>query len=165
METIQLKCKDDGKIPNSELPLLVYKSVFSVEKADSDFITKHFQARNWSNSWQNGVYGYHHYHSNTHEVLGIYSGFGTIQFGGENGEKISVEEGDVVIIPAGVGHKKIEASDDFRVVGAYPGGMDFDIMKGEAGERPQVDENIKKVPFPDNDPVYGKTGGLFSLWI
>lgn len=42
METIQLKFKDDGKIPNSSLPLLVYKNVFSEEKADADFIKKTF---------------------------------------------------------------------------------------------------------------------------
>lgn len=164
METIQLKFKDDGKIPNSSLPLLIYKNVFSEEKADADFIKKHFEDRNWSNSWTNGVYDYHHYHSNTHEVLGVYSGFATIQFGGENGDKISIEEGDAVAIPAGVGHKLIEASDDFGVVGAYPDGMDYDILIGEDGERPRADENIKKVPIPESDPVYGKVEGLLSLW-
>jgi len=164
METIQLKFKDDGKIPNSSLPLLIYKNVFSEEKADADFIKKHFEDRKWSNSWKNGVYDYHHYHSNTHEVIGVYSGFATIQFGGENGDKISIEEGDAVAIPAGVGHKLIEASDDFGVVGAYPGGMDYDILKGEDGERPKADENIKNVPIPESDPVYGKVEGLLSLW-
>jgi len=164
METIQLKFKDDGKIPNSSLPLLIYKNVFSEEKADADFIKKHFEDRNWSNSWKNGVYDYHHYHSSTHEVIGVYSGFATIQFGGENGDKISIEEGDAVAIPAGVGHKLIEASDDFGVVGAYPGGMDYDIMKGEDGERPKADDNIKNVPIPESDPVYGKVEGLLSLW-
>lgn len=164
METIQLKFKDDGKIPNSSLPLLIYKNVFSEEKADADFIKKHFEDRNWSNSWKNGVFDYHHYHSNTHEVLGVYSGFATIQFGGKNGDKISIEEGDAVAIPAGVGHKLIEASDNFGVVGAYPGGMDYDIMKGEDSERPKADENIKNVPIPESDPVYGKVEGLLSLW-
>ena len=164
METIQLKFKDGGKIPNSSLPLLIYKNVFSEEKADADFIKKHFEDRNWSNSWKNGVYDYHHYHSNTHEVMGVYRGFATIQFGGENGDKISIEEGDAVAIPAGVGHKLIESSDDFGVVGAYPDGMDYDILKGEDGERPKADENIKNVPIPDSDPVYGKVEGLLSLW-
>ena len=164
METIQLKFKDDGKIPNSSLPLLIYKNVFSEEKADADFIKQHFEDRNWSNAWKNGVYDYHHYHSNTHEVMGVYSGFATIQFGGENGDKVSIEEGDAVAIPAGVGHKLIESSDDFGVVGAYPDGMDYDILKGEDGERPKADENIKNVPIPDSDPVYGKVEGLLSLW-
>lgn len=164
METIQLKFKDDEKIPNSSLPLLIYKNVFSEEKADADFIKKHFEDRNWSNSWKNGVYDYHHYHSITHEVMGVYSGYACVQFGGENGDKINIEEGDAVAIPAGVGHKLIESSDDFGVVGAYPDGMDYDILKGEDDERPKADENIKNVPIPDSDPVYGKVEGLLSLW-
>ncbi len=159
-----MRFKDDGKIPNSKFPLLIYKNVYSEEKADPDYIQSHFESHNWRNSWTGGVYDYHHYHSNTHEVLGVYKGFATLQFGGENGEQVSVEEGDVVVIPAGTGHKQMSASDDFGVVGAYPDGMDFDIMKGEKGERPKADENIAKVPLPDNDPVYGKMEGLLALW-
>ena len=164
MDPIQLKFKDDGKIPNSKLPLLVYKNVFSEEKADPDFIRQHFESHNWKNAWQNGVYDYLHYHSNTHEVLGVYKGYATLRFGGDGGEDVSIEEGDAVAIPAGVGHQCIDASADFGVVGAYPDGMDFDIMKGESGERPKADDNIAKVPLPDADPVYGQMEGITSLW-
>lgn len=163
-ETIQLKFKDDGTIPNSKLPLLIYKNVFSEEKANADFITKHFEDRDWSNSWKNGVYDYHHYHSNTHEVLGVFSGYATILFGGEEGSAFSIEEGDAVAIPAGVGHKLIQASDDFGVIGAYPNGMSYDLKKGNSEERPEADQNIEKVPLPETDPVYGKMEGLVSLW-
>jgi uncharacterized protein YjlB len=164
MEPIQLKFKDDGKIPNSKFPLLIYKNVYSEEKADPEYIKAHFESHNWSNSWKNGVYDYHHYHSNTHEVMGVFSGYATIMFGGDQGEQVSIEEGDAIVIPAGMGHKKISASDDFGVIGAYPGGMDYDIKKGEKDERPEADDNIKNVPLPDNDPVYGKMEGLISLW-
>lgn len=164
MEPIQLLFRDDGKIPNSKLPLLIYKNVFSEEKADADFIKAHFADRNWRNAWDNGIYDYHHYHSNTHEALGICGGFATLQLGGEQGEKVSVEAGDVIVIPAGVGHKRISASDDFGVVGAYPDGKDYDIKKGDAGDRPEADENIAKVPLPENDPVYGKMEGLLAIW-
>lgn len=164
MEPIQLKFKDDGTIPNSKYPLLIYKNIFSEEKADADYITKYFEDHNWKNSWKNGVYDYHHYHSTTHEALGVYRGFATIQFGGEQGEQVSVEEGDVIVIPAGVSHKKISASDNFGVVGAYPEGSDYDIKKGGNSDRPQADENIKKVAVPDKDPVYGKMEGLAALW-
>jgi uncharacterized protein YjlB len=164
MEPIQLKFKDDGKIPNSKFPLLIYKNVYSEEKADPEYIKSHFESHNWSNSWNNGVYDYHHYHSTSHEVMGVFSGYATLQFGGEKGEQVSVEEGDVIVIPAGIGHKRISASDDFGVIGAYPNGMDYDIKKGEEDERPEADDNIKKVPLPDNDPVYGKIEGLISLW-
>lgn len=164
MEPIQLKFKSDGKIPNSRFPLLIYKNVFSEEKADPDFMIAHFADRNWSNAWKNGVFDYHHYHSITHEVLGVYEGYATLQFGGESGEKVSVEVGDVIVIPAGVGHKKITSSADFAVVGAYPGGSDYDILKGEDDDRPKADRNIAKVPIPDNDPVYGKMEGLLAIW-
>jgi NADPH:quinone reductase-like Zn-dependent oxidoreductase len=49
-------------------------------------------------------------------------------------------------------------------VGAYPHGRDYDINKGEPGERPGTDENIRKVPLPLNDPLLGHTGGLPGLW-
>src|SRR3712207_7593545 len=54
------------------------------------------------------------FRSNAHEVLGVVSGSATIRFGGESGETFGVSAGDVVIIPAGVGHACINASDDFR---------------------------------------------------
>ncbi len=164
MEPIQLKFRDNGKIPNSKLALLIYKNVFSEEKADADAIRQHFEQFNWKNSWQNGVYDYHHYHSTSHEVLGVVSGEATILFGGENGEEVRLEKGDAVAIPAGVGHKKISASEDFSVIGAYPNGSDYDILTGEEGERPMADENIDKVPLPENDPVYGQLQGLTALW-
>lgn len=164
METQQIKFRDDGKIPNSPLPVLVYRNVFSEEKGEAAFIANHFADRDWENSWEGDVYDFHHYHSNTHEVLGVFRGHAKILFGGENGEIVEVERGDAVAIPAGVGHKKIESSEDFAVVGAYPNGSDFNLLKGEEGERPEADEQIKKVPMPDNDPVYGKMEGLVSLW-
>ena len=164
MDPIQLRFNDDGAIPNSKFPLLIYKNVFTFEVADADHIEAHFAERNWSNSWRGGIFDYHHYHSISHEVLGVYSGYATVKFGGEQGEEIDIEEGDVVVIPAGVGHKKISSSEDFAVVGAYPNGSDFDILTGKEGERPQADDNIQKVSIPDNDPVYGKMEGLLSLW-
>ncbi len=164
MEPIQLKFRDDGSIPNSNLALLIYKNVFSEEKANAEVITQHFAQHNWTNAWRNGVYDYHHYHSTSHEVLGVVSGNATILFGGEQGEEIKIEKGDAVAIPAGVGHRMIKASADFSVVGAYPDGMDYDVLKGEQGERPKADENIKNIPLPENDPVYGKLEGLTALW-
>jgi len=154
--------KDDGKIPNNTLPLLVYRKALPGLTASK--LQKHFAENNWTNSWDNGVYPFHHYHSTSHEVLGIYSGSAQLHLGGEKGAKVNVSAGDVIVIPAGVGHKNLGSSDDFGVVGAYPDGRDWDLLKGEPGERPKADKNIAALPIPDLDPVSGKNEGLKKIW-
>ena len=72
--------------------------------------------------------------------------------------------GDVIIIPAGVAHKNLGSSGDFRCVGAYPPGQDWDMNYGKAGERPAADENIANVPLPVADPVFGFEGPLMKNW-
>ncbi|WP_226658726.1 cupin domain-containing protein [Guptibacillus hwajinpoensis] len=151
---------DDGKIPNNVFyPLTLYRGVLKNQDA-MDL----FKKNNWTNAWENGVFPYHHYHSNTHEVLGIAKGEASITFGGEKGETIHVKEGDVVVIPAGVGHKREQASSEFLVVGAYPNGRQHDLKTGKRDERPTVLENIQHVPIPETDPVYGVDGPLIQSW-
>jgi len=58
----------------------------------------------------------------------------------------------------------LQASPDFRIVGAYPRGQRWDMCYGEAGERPRVDHNISAVPDPQIDPVQGSGGALPRLW-
>jgi uncharacterized protein YjlB len=157
--------KDDGTIPNSKYPLLIYHGAFSeTGSPGASWLEKRFSANNWTNSWRNGVFPYHHYHSISHEVLGVYSGSALLHLGGEKGQKIRVQTGDVLVIPAGVGHKRLEASADFGVVGAYPDGRDYDVLRGEAGDRPKADENIAVVPLPKTDPLLGREGGLLHHW-
>lgn len=157
--------KDDGKIPNNKLPLILYKDALprNIRNPDQWFL-KTFAANNWTNSWTNGIYPFHHYHSTSHEVLGIYSGEALVHLGGEQGEKIKVVTGDVIIIPAGVGHKRIDSS-NLGVVGAYPDGRDWDLMRGNLGERPQADKNIQALPIPKQDPIFGDNNGLVKIWL
>jgi uncharacterized protein YjlB len=77
---------------------------------------------------------------------------------------VDVHSGDVIVIPAGVAHQKIEASGDFAVVGAYPDGREWDLLRGEPSERPQADKNIAALPIPDDDPIYGPEGPLLQIW-
>lgn len=157
--------KDDGIIPNSKYPLLVYQNAFSERgNAGASFLEKKFKANNWYNSWRYGVYPFHHYHSITHEVLGVFQGNALIHMGGPKGEKINVKAGDILVIPAGVGHKCISHSDDFMVVGSYPNGMEWDLIKEEKDKHHQSLINISKVPFPSSDPINGKTNGLLTAW-
>jgi uncharacterized protein YjlB len=156
--------KDDGVIPNNKYPLLVYHNAFSSkDEKGAKWLEQKFLSNNWSNSWRNGIFSFQHYHSIAHEVLGIYSGEALVLLGGEQGSKVTVKAGDIIIIPAGVGHKNL-GSHNLGVVGAYPNGMPVDIMRGEPGERPRVDQNIAAVPFPGQDPFLGKDDGLRNIW-
>ena len=161
----QLNFKDDGIFPNSVLPLLFYRQALAPNKEDRPSIfEERFAENDWTNSWRDGVYTFPHYHSTSHEVLGVYSGVASLRLGGQHGQKVEVQAGDVIVIPAGVAHQNLSASDDFGVVGAYPGGRDWDLLRGLPGERPKADHNIASLPVPDSDPIYGANGPLRSIW-
>ncbi|MDQ6755962.1 MAG: cupin [Bacteroidota bacterium] len=157
--------KDDGTFPNSKLFVLIYKAAIVLPHQHAAKIVEDiFKKNNWTNSWRNGIYDYHHYHSITHEVLGVCEGNTKIELGGAKGITQLIEKGDVIIIPAGVAHKNLTPESNFKCVGAYPNGSSYDIKKGETEDRPEADKNIKKVHLPENDPVYGKQGPLMRLW-
>ena len=161
----QLSFKDDGVFPNSVLPLLCYRQAIATEARDpASIFEERFAENDWTNSWRNAVYFFPHYHSTSHEVLGVYSGDATLRLGGEHGKNVEVKVGDVIVIPAGVAHQSISASNDFGVVGAYPDGRDWDLLRGLPGERPKADYNIATLPIPDKDPVYGALGQLRRIW-
>jgi uncharacterized protein YjlB len=156
--------KDDGSIPNSKYPLLLYRNAFPEHGSKgAEWLEEKFADNQWTNSWRWGVYAFHHYHSNTHEGLGVFSGSALLHLGGEKGEKVKVQAGDIIVIPAGIGHKSLTHSNDFTVVGAYPNGLKPDMNKGEKGERPQTDKNIADIPLPATDPLLGKSG-LTTIW-
>ncbi len=87
-----------------------------------------------------------------------------MRFGGPHGEVVAVDAGDVVVIPAGVGHKLERGSGDLLVVGAYPEGRAYDLKRGDPGERAQVLANIAAVPLPTTDPLTGAEGPLVEAW-
>jgi uncharacterized protein YjlB len=78
---------------------------------------------------------------------------------------LTVKAGDVALLPAGCGHQNLGATSDLLVVGAYPPGSDWDLCRGEAGERPRVIENIANVPLPATDPVGGLEGPVIEHWL
>ena len=157
--------KDDGVFPNSKLKLLVYRNAVILPKEDpAATFEQLFAANKWRGSWRDGIYPYHHYHSTAHEVLGVYRGSAKVQLGGELGTVQEIQAGDVIILPAGVAHKRLSSSAEFGVVGAYPEGQDWDMNYGRPGERPATDKNIECVPLPKSDPVYGADGPLLKMW-
>ena len=160
----QISLPDDGVFPNSHYPALLYKNVLDVPLLfPAAFVKKIFANHGWSNSWDAGIFEYHHYHSTTHEALGIYKGHTKVQLGGPAGKVIFIEKGDVLIIPAGVAHKNLGAENAVGTIGAYPNGRDYDMNYGKPGERPGTDQNIKKVPVPSGDPL-GLKNGLTQIW-
>ena len=165
MEIITRLLPETDEIPNNSLQVLLYRSAVSPPDAESaSTFERLFGDNGWGGSWRNGVYGFHHYHSTAHEVLGVYRGSATLQLGGEPGFTTTVTPGDVVLIPAGVGHKNVESTSNLGVVGAYPLGQHADLCRGRA-ERPAADGRIVHVPLPERDPVFGMIGGLMEHWI
>src|SRR6201996_3982170 len=128
---------DNGIFPNSKLPVLHYLQVLDLPFLfPGRYVRKLFKKNDWSNNWKAGIYTYHHYHSITHEVMGIIKGKARLLIGGDNGERIIVQKGDVLIIPAGVAHKNLGMMNDITCIGGYPGGAEFDMNYGREGERP-----------------------------
>ncbi len=154
---------DDGAIPNSTLPVLVYHGV--AEASDGAAACEELFARNgWRGAWRDGIFSFHHFHSTAHEVLGVVSGSARVMLGGPGGQPFEVAVGDVVVLPAGTGHCNRGDSGDLLVVGAYPDAMSWDIRRGDPAEHDEVVQNIRAVPLPGSDPVGGPKGQLVELW-
>lgn len=152
----------DKLLPNNpELPAVLYKGALQEQPDKAEQV---FNGNGWKNSWVNGVFSYHHYHSNAHEVLGVMSGSASLQLGGDAGRTVNVSAGDVLVLPAGTAHKRLSATEDFRVAGAYPGGADYNTRRATPEDFAAALPEIRGVPQPDSDPVYGKEGPLLRLW-
>jgi uncharacterized protein YjlB len=109
------------------------------------------------------VYDFVHYHSQIHEVMGIARGSAKIECGGVKGRVLTVNPGDVLVLPAGTGHRLIEAARNFQVVGAYPEVGTYDECT-DMRERPEAAKRIAKARKPAHDPIYGRKGPLIQLW-
>lgn len=152
-------------VPNNPtLPVLIYRGAVATGdcEATAKAFEDTFEANGWPPQWRDGIYDYHHYHSTAHETLGVAAGSATLTIGGPGGRDIRVEAGDALVLPTGTGHRAIEASDDFLVVGAYPAGQDWDICR----EAPDEDarERMANLPIPDTDPIEGSAGTLTEEW-
>lgn len=112
-----------------------------------------------------------HYHSTTHEALGIFKGSANLRFGVADAESSSdatkhvdlhVEAGDVLVIPAGVAHRCITEKGGFKMDGFYPvGAKEWNMNCGGESE---ATRSIN-VPVPGKDPVVGDDDvRLKSLW-
>jgi uncharacterized protein YjlB len=156
---------DDGTVPNNgALPLVLYRGALPEAGDRAAACERMFERNGWPDTWRNGIYAHHHYHSTAHEVLGVAAGSARVQLGGEHGQSVELRAGDVVVIPAGVAHKRESASVDLLVIGSYPKGQRPDICRAEPGARDKALANIAAVPLPAADPVTGGAGPLLECW-
>ena len=155
-----------GQIPNHpHWPLLVYNGAVALAGSDPAAIFEALFSRNrWPAAWRNGIHPFHHYHINGHEALGVYSGEVTVLFGGDAGIVLTAKPGDVIVLPAGTGHKKLSSKGALGVVGAYPDGQHPDTCIPPLARAQRNAEIVTRIPLPASDPVFGPQGPLFDHW-
>jgi len=166
VEPISMLFKDDGETPNNpRLPLVLYRGVVDVSGRDpaADF-EQLFGRHGWADGWRNGIFDFLHFHTQGHEVLGIASGSAKVEFGGAVGQIVELAAGDVAVLPAGCGHRRISASRDLLVVGAYPPDSSAEHQTPGRVSHGAAVAAIAATPLPAQDPVYGRSGPLMQLW-
>ena len=165
LETLQFK--PNGRVPNSRFPVLLHRGAVTADAGVdlADAIEATFRRHDWLNNWRElGVYDYYHFHSTTHEVLGMARGRITLRLGGEGGTVVELTAGDVLVLPAGTSHTRLDNSSDSQMVGGYPEGRDWDLIRDEQVTEAEARAAVKLIgslPIPARDPV---TGGPMTLW-
>lgn len=150
--------KKGADVPNSNLPVLLFRGVFAPQATDkARRFRKTFERNGWTGIWTDTIYDYTHFHSNAHEALGFAEGKVTVRLGGDDGRLFRLKAGDMLLLPAGVGHKRVGDDTGLKVIGAYPRGQAHFNMKRKG-------RAVPKVPLPVSDPFYGADGPVIRMW-
>jgi uncharacterized protein YjlB len=145
-------------VPNSLLPVMLVRTALAPNTSGKARLFREaFRRNGWTGLWTDTIYDYTHFHSNAHEVLGIAEGKVTIVLGGDEGRRFRLKAGDMLVIPAGVGHRRVGDDTGLKVIGAYPPGQSHFDMKRKGRAAP-------KAPLPRTDPFYGIDGPLMRSW-
>jgi uncharacterized protein YjlB len=158
VKPIRTKFRGDGYIPNNPtLPLLYYRKAVRFDRNGDPaaLLEAIFNANGWGEAWRDAVYDFVHYHPRIHEVLGIARGSATLRLGGNKGVTVRVSSGDVIAIPAGVGHECLSANKEFLVVGAYPPTGTYSECRGSYREYAKAVAQIRRVARPAKNPLFG----------
>ncbi|WP_338861581.1 cupin domain-containing protein [Mycetohabitans rhizoxinica] len=151
-------------IPNNDrLPVLLYRAGLSPYEYDlAACFEATFARYGWPPRWRGCIYDFPHFHSTAHEALGIAQGVASVELGGPGARKVQLERGDVLVLPAGTGHRCLSASEDLVVVGAYPAGQQWGICREPLPE--DAVQAMRSLAVPDSDPLGGAHGPLTRLW-
>ena len=190
-ETNSIECvfltESDGMPNNDKLPLILYRAAVDLDDEEPESVfEKTFAQHGWGNGFRGDTFPFHHYHSVAHEVVGFARGRAEIQFGGPAGPIHQVQAGDAVVIPAGVGHRRLDETPGFSSVGAYPPGQspDLCVMSESdariARQRPDMGNlevsvigeeelqaaraSITGTALPLTDPIMGYSGPIMMHW-
>lgn len=145
-------------VPNSNLPVLIFRGVLARGARDkANAFRERFRQSQWSGLWTDTIFDYTHFHSNAHEALGIAEGKVTVRLGGDGGRLFRLKAGDMLVLPAGVRHRRIGDDKGLKVIGAYPRGQSHFDMKRKGRAR-------RNVPLPKTDPFYGEGGPVVKIW-
>ncbi len=161
----QIRVRANNGVPNnSRLAALIYADALAGQFSVEDVMAL-YQENRWFNVWAYTVFDYHHFHDAVHEVLTVAQGQATLHLGGEDGPEKPVSRGDTIVLPAGFGHKRLESTADFMVVGAYPQGQDnVRIIRASEEAAREAESAIATTPVPADDPIYGRDGPVTRLW-
>ncbi|WP_208560291.1 cupin domain-containing protein [Marinilactibacillus kalidii] len=167
----QILLEESYPYPNNVLPAMLYPDAFKnivEEHHAAEQVIERLARYQYTNAWVNGIFDYHHFHSNADEVLVCLAGEASVQLGGPSGKKVSFTQGDVLLLPPGMAHKRLKASKDFSIVGAYPNGQSFNTYKKSDVKSKElfgkIKEEISHVAIPPLDPVQGDKGAIHTYW-
>ncbi|KAK6205321.1 uncharacterized protein RJT21DRAFT_124472 [Scheffersomyces amazonensis] len=186
--------------PNSKYPVLVYRNVLNKEflnaaTTEEDKVIQLNESllpNGWSAEQTWGTSLNTHYHYNVHEAYFVIQGSSTLILGLDvtiipsNNEdnfqnlsnksylEITLNTGDLIILPAGVSHCSSKYNEKYRYIGAYPTNGEHwkSIAKVhiERAKPLQYDNSFdidisKNVKLPDSDPIYGNLPHtLLDIW-
>ena len=94
-------------------------------------------------------------------ALILYLGFG----GEDNPERVEINGalGDVIVIPAGVGHRLFDDfHSGFEMVGSYPKGKQWDMCYGKEDKEKKI-QGISDLGWFKKDPLYGDEGPALDM--
>jgi mannose-6-phosphate isomerase-like protein (cupin superfamily) len=100
--------KPTPHVPNSPLPVLVYRSVIPVNPTP-ETICAAIEPKDWIKGGVFKHYPAHHFHSVTHELYAVFKGHSRLLLGrgpldAEGGIEVDLRVGDCIVLPSGVAH-------------------------------------------------------------